>query len=147
MQSIQKQLIKLTEIYHTEIEMEKNIQYIQSIDDIRRDTEKLEEHRKILNTLHESYILNCIWFFQKWLDIRKFATEQYITIRNILHDHIHDLILRLAEQKQTLEHAKSELERSIQWTPELEQVSELQKARLDRQIEQFEELQRILVKA
>ncbi len=60
MQSIQKQLIKLTEIYHTEIEMEKNIQYIQSIDDIRRDTEKLEEHRKILNTLHESYILNCI---------------------------------------------------------------------------------------
>lgn len=58
----------------------------------------------------------------------------------------YDLNLRLAEQQKTLESAKSEVEKNIQWTTALEQVSEVQKLRLDRQIEQFEELQRVLVK-
>lgn len=57
-----------------------------------------------------------------------------------------DLQDQVTKQKQTLEQAKSEVEKNIQWTGELAQVSDLQKARLDRQIEQFEELQRILVK-
>ena len=57
-----------------------------------------------------------------------------------------DLQLRLEEQQKTLEQTKSEVEKNIHWTTELEQVSELQRARLDRQIEQFEELQKVLVK-
>ncbi len=57
-----------------------------------------------------------------------------------------DLQTRLTEQQKSLEWAKAEVEKNIQWTTELNQVSELQKARLDRQIEQFEELQRVLVK-
>ena len=57
-----------------------------------------------------------------------------------------DLQLRLEEQQKTLEQAKSEVEQNIHGTTELDQVSELQKNRLDRQIEQFEELQRVLVK-
>lgn len=57
-----------------------------------------------------------------------------------------DLALRLTEQQKTLEQAKSEIEKTIRWTSALEQVSELQKARLDRQIEQFEELQKVLVR-
>lgn len=57
-----------------------------------------------------------------------------------------DLSIRLAEQEKILESAKSEVEKNISWTTELNQVSELQRARLDRQIEQFEELQRVLVK-
>jgi phage shock protein A len=57
-----------------------------------------------------------------------------------------DLATRLAEQQSTLTEAKSELEANVKGTTELESVSELQVARLDRQIEQFEELQRVLVK-
>ncbi len=67
-------------------------------------------------------------------------------IITIITDVITDLQLRLEEQQKTLEQAKSEVEKNITWTTELNQVSELQKARLDRQIEQFEELQKILVK-
>ncbi len=64
----------------------------------------------------------------------------------ILIDLRSDLHLRLTEQQQTLKSAKSEVEKNIVWTTKLNQVSELQRARLDRQIVQFEELQRVLVK-
>ncbi len=57
-----------------------------------------------------------------------------------------DLATRLTEQQQILESAKTEVEENITGTPELLAVSELQKLRLDRQIEQFEELQRVLVR-
>lgn len=57
-----------------------------------------------------------------------------------------DLTLNINEQQKSLKSAKSEVEENIQWTTELDQVSELQKTRLDKQIEQFEELQRVLVK-
>jgi hypothetical protein len=57
-----------------------------------------------------------------------------------------DLSIRLAEQKNLLEWAKSELSENIKWETELETVSELQKVRLDKQIEQFEELQKVLVR-
>jgi hypothetical protein len=64
----------------------------------------------------------------------------------ILTDLRSDLNIRLTEQQMVLESAKSEVDSNIKWTTELEQVSELQKIRLDKQIEQFEELQRVLVK-
>lgn len=64
----------------------------------------------------------------------------------ILIDLRSDLNLRLIEQQKTLEQAKSEVEKNIKWTTELNQVSELQRTRLDKQIEQFEELQKVLVK-
>lgn len=57
-----------------------------------------------------------------------------------------DLQLRLTEQQSTLEQAKSEVSEHIHWTDALNQVSELQRVRLNKQIEQFEELQRVLVK-
>jgi hypothetical protein len=66
-------------------------------------------------------------------------------ILSILLDLRSDLIVRLAEQQSTLEQAKSEVSEHIHWTTELNQISNLQRVRLDRQIEQFEELQRVLV--
>lgn len=57
-----------------------------------------------------------------------------------------DLRLRLKEQQNSVEDAKSEVEKNIVWSRELDSVSQLQQSRLDRQIEQFEELQRVLVK-
>ncbi len=65
---------------------------------------------------------------------------------SIIRNLINDLILNTEKQQQSLESAKSEVEKNIAWTTELEQVSELQRARLDKQIEQFEELQKVLVK-
>ncbi|MBP9779865.1 hypothetical protein KBD33_04580, partial [Candidatus Gracilibacteria bacterium] len=66
-----------------------------------------------------------------------------------------DLSIRLAEQQNLLESAKGDVEK-IEQTPlpplsggletGLMQVSELQKSRLDKQIKQFEELQKVLVK-
>lgn len=67
-------------------------------------------------------------------------------IYTILKDLHSDLSIRLAKQQKVLESAKWEVEKNIKWTTDLNQVSELQKARLDKQIEQFEELQRVLVK-
>ncbi|MDD2693949.1 MAG: hypothetical protein PHY14_03375 [Candidatus Gracilibacteria bacterium] len=67
-------------------------------------------------------------------------------ILHVLSNLRSDLQLRLEEQQKTLEQAKSEVEQNIHGTIELEQISELQQARLDKQIEQFEELQRVLVK-
>jgi hypothetical protein len=73
-------------------------------------------------------------------------TTELILLIEYLTDLRSDLTIRLAEQQKTLEQAKSEVEQNIHGTSELNQVSELQSARLDRQIEQFEELQRVLVK-
>ncbi|MDD2693947.1 MAG: hypothetical protein PHY14_03365 [Candidatus Gracilibacteria bacterium] len=72
-------------------------------------------------------------------EINKLQLSSLINLRS-------DLQLRLEEQQKTLEQAKSEVEQNIHGTIELEQISELQQARLDKQIEQFEELQRVLVK-
>lgn len=69
----------------------------------------------------------------------QFILEQLLDLRS-------DLATRLTEQQQILESAKTEVEKNITGTPELLAVSELQKERLDRQIEQFEELQRVLVR-
>ena len=74
-----------------------------------------------------------------------FFRNEYSFLLEILQNLRSDLTLRLAEQQKTLESAKSEVEKNISWTPELNAVSELQKSRLDRQIEQFETLQRVLV--
>ncbi len=76
----------------------------------------------------------------------KMYAEECFLILEILTDLRSDLTIRLAEQQKTLEWAKIEVSENIKWTTELTQVSELQKARLDKQIEQFEELQKVLVK-
>ena len=79
----------------------------------------------------------------KYLFLQKLETEYFI---EILLDLRSDLATRLTEQQQILEWAKSEVQKNIVGTPELLAVSEAQKLRLDRQIEQFEELQRVLVR-
>jgi MFS family permease len=75
-----------------------------------------------------------------------FFEKECTYIVSVLTDLRSDLTIRLAEQQKTLEQAKSEVEQTIKGTTDLNQVSELQQARLDRQIEQFEELQRVLVR-
>ena len=78
--------------------------------------------------------------------MHSFVSKEVEFINLILLDLRSDLATRLTEQRQILESAKSEVEKNITGTPELLAVSELQRTRLDRQIEQFEELQRVLVR-
>jgi phage shock protein A len=80
------------------------------------------------NSIQDSYRKIVLWVLLVLTDLRS------------------DLATRLTEQKQSLESAKTEVEKNITGTPELLAVSEAQKLRLDRQIEQFEELQRVLVR-
>ena len=115
---------------------------------------RILEINEILEIAKQAYILLYkfieLWDKQKGLryedtNITLFVKDQSLKIVRILTDLRSDLTLRLAEQQKTLEWAKSDVEMNIVWTPELNEVSELQKARLDRQIEQFEELQKVLV--
>ncbi|MBP9779864.1 hypothetical protein KBD33_04575 [Candidatus Gracilibacteria bacterium] len=88
-------------------------------------------------------------------EFENFLQNELLFLVNYISDLRSDLSIRLAEQKNLLEGAKGEVEK-IEQTPlpplsggletGLMQVSELQKSRLDKQIKQFEELQRVLVK-
>ena len=75
-----------------------------------------------------------------------FFQEFNIFIKEEIEWIIHYLHKKMNSQILILESAKWEVENNIHWTIELESVSELQKSRLDKQIEQFKVLQKILVK-
>ncbi|MBX9809777.1 hypothetical protein K2X92_05295 [Candidatus Gracilibacteria bacterium] len=125
------------------ITIDSDILTIQSIDAIIEKTSEIKELQK---TLQRSQIFlsiftkNIVPFFSSLMkDTDKWVLSILINLRS-------DLSIRLTEQQKSLKSAKSEVEENIQGTTELDQVSELQKTRLDKQIEQFEELQRVLVK-
>ena len=116
----------------------------------KHTTEKLDVE-SILDSLESIHsIVHKIYLLKKY----NYVSSKYYFLHKIevkycmeiLADLRSDLSLRLTEQQQTLEWAKMEVERNIGWTLGLEEVSDLQKARLDKQIEQFEELQRTLVR-
>lgn len=65
---------------------------------------------------------------------------------NLIRDLQGDLIHEVHKRQSLLAEAQSELSHHVTSTSELEHVSEIQRIRLDRQIEQFEELQRVMVK-
>ncbi len=123
----------------------------------------LKIHKKLINTIDITDAIDDIMENMKTMQVliwesisltrkstlsifRDLAKKELLFCTGILEDLRSDLSIRLTEQQQSLESAKSEVEKNIQWTTELESVSELQRARLDRQIEQFEELQKVLVK-
>lgn len=81
-----------------------------------------------------------------WVKINRFLESESQYILELLWNIKSDLRDHIEEKQNLLESTKDVIESNITWTTELESVSELQKARLDKQIEQFEELQRVLVK-
>ena len=126
--------------------------------------QKLELQRSIIEMEDISTILKKVWkilrilklvlFFKKIIYFLS-PKKVYVEITNYLKSELtiytlslnnlrSDLMIRLDEQKKSLESAKSEVESNIKWSSKLEQVSEIQRIRLDRQIEQFEELQSVL---
>ena len=81
----------------------------------------------------------------KDVKIVSFVQSNLAEVSPILINIRNNLFQAISEQRSALESAKTEVEKHITGTPELLAVSEAQKVRLDRQIEQFEELQRVLV--
>lgn len=75
-----------------------------------------------------------------WILESQFLNQSLTKTRELLHK-------EMKRQQKTLEQAKSKVEENIHGTTELEQVSKLQQVRLDKQIEQFNKLQRVLTKA
>ncbi|NRH21198.1 hypothetical protein HOO68_04085 [Candidatus Gracilibacteria bacterium] len=130
----------LNELFH--LNEEKII--IDNIEDILIKTNKIH---KIFGTLHlRKNLLKIVGRYQTkelFINYCKIIAKYLIIILTDLRS---DLSICFKEQQQSLESAKSEVEKNIHGTAELNQVSELQRARLDKQIEQFEELQRVLVK-
>jgi len=110
-------------------------------------SEKLEE---LLQYIKESQwklrIIRILWDTKTKMLTKETTQICLLEIYRIIIELKNHLINELVNQQTTLESAKSEVEKNIKWTTELNQVSELQRTRLDRQIEQFEELQRVLVK-
>ncbi len=109
---------------------------INSINMIEEILEVLTEIRALLSQLLKKKKKLWVSFFKTQIS---FFIDIIIDLRS-------DLTTRLTEQQQILESAKWEVEQNIVGTPELLAVSEAQKLRLDSQIEQFEELQRVLVR-
>ena len=119
--------------------------------------QRILDFQEIYNHGKEVYKINkSLLFLRKtfwWLltketiwSLEKFFIETSRNTIAVLTDLRSDLATRLTEQQQILECAKSEVEHNITGTPELLAVSEAQQVRLDRQIVQFEELQRVLVR-
>ena len=120
---------------------------IEKIEDITTIQEKMHE---IWKTIKKILILRKVlsWITTKksFIEINNyFKTEIGVFLSSMINLRS-DLLTRIEEQKQTLTWAKADVEDHISGTTALEQVSELQRARLDEQIHQFEELQRVLVK-
>ncbi len=126
------------------------LKYNENIDEILLKLNWIRNTIQLVNAF--LWFLRILRFFRLGLDNEKIDSLSQAVLEdiwffiNFIQNLRSDLQLRLTEQQQTIEQAKSEVSEHIHGTDELNQVSELQRQRLDRQIEQFEELQRVLVK-
>ena len=124
-------------------EYKKTIIYDEDLNAIFSLAKSIKKQTQFLIRLLEFNII----FSEIWKIKLKELLSLVLHISNqIITDLRSDLATRLTEQQQILECAKSEVEHNITGTPELLAVSEAQQVRLDRQIVQFEELQRVLVR-
>lgn len=118
--------------------------WINNIDEILNFIEVIWEIIQKINKRKQLFEIFCnqhaFWIYNNLIRSEiEFASKILDNLRS-------DLSIRITEQQNILESTKYKIEKNITWTTELKLVSELQQARLDKQIEQFEELQRILIK-
>ena len=134
---LQKWLLKVTE-HNRDYEKE-------NLDEILSDVEEIHTFTKqTFITKKRFYIKIMNIFLSWWMDM--YINWHINKLLEVLKNIQGNLIDHLNEQKNILQRAKSEVEKNLSWKPELLLVSEAQKLRLDKQIEQFEELQRRLEK-
>ena len=107
---------------------------IESVLQRTQEAQKLLRGTKELFKKHQNTILE------------DFINKEIQFILIVLHDLKWDIFDKMTAQKLTIEETKNLLQENIKGTPELDAMSSSQQSRLDQQIEQFEELQRVLVK-
>jgi hypothetical protein len=141
---IKKRNLIFQEILSANKYFQKNLK---NIDEIGTVLEKIDHMNILLGKMKRNLLFTDMLYSDK-IHEEQFSIfkKELLLLLKYMQNLRSDLSIRLTEQQQSLESAKSEVEENIQWTTELKQVSELQKIRLDKQIEQFEELQRVLVK-
>ena len=105
----------------------------------------LQDCKSVLISSIRDRSLDVINALLRW-QLRQYIDISIETLSKVTDDFCLDLSKRIHDISQELQSAKSELTQNLSWTPELLAVSEAQKLRLDRQIEQFEELKKRLVK-
>ncbi len=119
----------------------------------KQDTRNIEEIRLILQKIYKNIVYFQILRHILFIVLTKSSKQNtLIALKNELWFLINfsfelkeQLSEEIKEQRNKILNSKSDIEENLSWTPELLEVSEAQKLRLDRQIEQFEELQKRLL--
>ena len=114
---------------------------IKDIDDILKQSQKI---KSIISLIINMGRLKFIFSDTSKEQIKPLVSIAISLSSMILIELRSDLQFQLREQQKTLEWAKLEIEKYLVGSQEILKVSELQKIRLDRQIEQFEKLQQRL---
>lgn len=134
-------------------ELDTHFEQIRMLEWDKKANLDIEKCEKILSHTSDIYIL---WRKLAWIARWFFRTDkQYIfsfiesligyTMTQI--DRTREVLMSTAEEHiSKISQAKEDINTHTSSLPELHQTAEVQKARLDRQIEQFEELQKVLVK-
>ena len=115
---------------------------IKDIDDILKQSQKI---KSIISLIINMGRLKFIFSDTSKEQIKPLVSIAISLSSMILIELRSDLQFQLREQQKTLEWAKLEIEKYLVGSQEILKVSELQKIRLDRQIEQFEKLQQRLI--
>ena len=96
--------------------------------------------------LKHSSILKIFYPKNTFISYRNFLNSVAIFLKIVLHDSNEDLQKVVKEVSKSLEWAKSEVAQNIIGTTLLDETSKLQQLRLEKQIEEFEKLEKILIK-
>lgn len=135
--NIKENIIHLHESIYSDIEKTQDIDEIVSkVSEIFLLQKRLLKIFNILKTINS-------WSLQIY---SKIIEESSKWILYILSDLSSDLSVKITQQQILIKKGESEVDKNLSWTPELLAVSEAHKLRLDRQIEQFEELKKRLEK-
>jgi hypothetical protein len=115
-----------------------------TIDDILGQCENIE---KVLNRfMRGRFFVKKLYKKDTWEEYIALSHEIITRLMRILRDSGNNFNKAIALQIKEIKRGKIQLSKHIKNHSPLEQVGEIQLTRLDRQIEQFEELQKVLVK-
>lgn len=116
-----------------------------SFKEIKTIATLLKETEENIISCYDNWFIMTVNYFSKNL-ISQYLNDSIYQIIEVSNAITNALQNNIEQERILLQNTKSEVEKNLSWTPELLAVSEAQKLRLDKQIEQFEELQRRLEK-
>lgn len=137
---------RMVEFYMDKVSAIRDYIGYSEIEEIQKIATLLRRAAYSIFSCRNTVFLNAIDKFFLHGEIRKYLEESEALIHSIQEGIAHNILVYIEQNKQTLVLAKSDIEVDISWNTQLAKVVDLQKLRLDNQIKQFEELQKLLVK-